>query len=569
MFEGIEMVWIPPGEFMMGSDLTAGELARRCARKDDTYCHVLEEWFEGEQPRHKVTLTEGFWLGKYEVTNGQYRAFLGATGYDGSSDADDGYLKHFRGKSRQPTQDDHPIVCVSWKNAKAFCNWLSEHAGRPFGLPTEAQWEYACRAATTTPFHFGETISREQANCFGDDAYGNTRRGVYRRKTARIGSFAANAWGLHDMHGNVSEWCADWKDCDYYGKSPSQNPTGPSSGETRVLRGGSLIDSPGLCRSAMRNGIHPSYANYNIGFRVCCVVSSGGAHIAELGKDRHQRNDETRVPDSECQRLIDAYTKTMRARGSMPEEFRKGEACNPHSLRAFDVNRFLDVFDRVALRPGFTLDYVYAYTYHGGQPLLYARQTHSRPIASPVEYYRTFALEPGSGGGEPTPSDTEPYARALEFEETTEGFFHFALFCMLSRRFYLWWHSNYNNRHYFLQENDFARFVNDRAGDISDSDAEDLADVGAHLQISPLREPDFARFVNERAGGISDGDAEKLAGLDISPRVRRRGHSGEVTVACFDLNIGYSLLQIAVEWPNHFRGRRDDVIVKSNIRFFY
>ena len=134
-------------------------------------------------------------------------------------------------------------------------------------LPTEAEWEYACRAGTTTPFHFGETISTDQANYDGDHIYGNGKKGVYRKKTTPVGSFPANAWGLHDMHGNVWQWCQDW-----YGDYPQKDvvdPQGPEKGQRRVLRGGSWDDIPQNCRSAFRGRYGPGHRLIDCGFRLC------------------------------------------------------------------------------------------------------------------------------------------------------------------------------------------------------------------------------------------------------------------------------------------------------------
>ena len=142
-----------------------------------------------------------------------------------------------------------------------------------FRSPTEAEWEYACRAGTTTPFHFGETISTEQANYNGDFVYGNGTKGVLRNKTTPVGSFPANAWGLHDMHGNVFQWCQDW-----YGEYPNHevtDPLGPTTGlgfargQERVLRGGSEGTHPWACRSAYRYGLEPDNRSIDCGFRLC------------------------------------------------------------------------------------------------------------------------------------------------------------------------------------------------------------------------------------------------------------------------------------------------------------
>src|ERR1019366_5504178 len=138
---------------------------------------------------------------------------------------------------------------------------LRDKAKKAYRLPTEAEWEYCCRAGTTTPFHFGQTLSTEQANCNGDGIFVNGKKGVFRNKTTPVGSFSANAWGLHDMHGNVCQWCQDW-----YGDYPPKDvadPQGPEDGDFRVLRGGSWFSNPFHCRSACRLKFGPANRNYD------------------------------------------------------------------------------------------------------------------------------------------------------------------------------------------------------------------------------------------------------------------------------------------------------------------
>jgi formylglycine-generating enzyme required for sulfatase activity len=162
--------------------------------------------------------------------------------------------------------ESHPVVYVSWNDAKAFCEWLSKKNGRRFRLPTEAEWEYACRAGTATPFHTGSTISTDMANYDGGDSYGDGPRGICRESTVEVGRFKPNAWGLHDMHGNVCEWCADFSaDYPLY---TEKDPRGPVSGDMRVARGGGFYDGAGEIRSAFRHAAPPDGRYPGMGFRV-------------------------------------------------------------------------------------------------------------------------------------------------------------------------------------------------------------------------------------------------------------------------------------------------------------
>ena len=164
---------------------------------------------------------------------------------------------------------NYPVHKVSWNDAVEFCRRLSEKENKTYRLPTEAQWEYACRAGTTTPFYTGETISTDQANYDGRYVYGNGSSGRPRHKPKPVGSFSANGFGLYDMHGNVNEWCQDWYGKDYYATSPISNPQGPSSGKDRVMRGGSYGFYPRFCRSAERGWLTPDVSVSSVnGFRI-------------------------------------------------------------------------------------------------------------------------------------------------------------------------------------------------------------------------------------------------------------------------------------------------------------
>jgi len=202
-----------------------------------------------DETQHKVTLTKGFYLGVFTVTQEEWQAVMGNN------------PSVFKGEKNLP------VETVSWDDCQQFIKKLREKDKKPYRLPTEAEWEYACRAGTTTPYHFGETISTDRANYNGNLDYRTGKIGIYRQKTTPVGSFPANAWGLHDMHGNVWQWCQDW-----YGDYPKQelvDPTGPEKGEKRVLRGGSWGNIPGHCRSACRGWNVPTERIGGGGCRVC------------------------------------------------------------------------------------------------------------------------------------------------------------------------------------------------------------------------------------------------------------------------------------------------------------
>ena len=169
--------------------------------------------------------------------------------------------------SRFKGEKNLPVEQLSWNDCEEFVKTLREKDKRPYRLPTEAEWEYACRAGTTTPFHFGETISTDQANYNGNSTYGDGKKGVCREKTMPVGSFPANAFGLFDMHGNVWQFCQDWTDD--YSQKDVIDPQGPEKGQARVLRGGSFVYGPIGCRSASRFNILPDHRSIYCGFRPC------------------------------------------------------------------------------------------------------------------------------------------------------------------------------------------------------------------------------------------------------------------------------------------------------------
>jgi formylglycine-generating enzyme required for sulfatase activity len=289
---GMKFVWIPPGSFTMGSP--------------------QEEEGRGEELQHKVTLTRGFYIGVYPVTQEQWQAVMGSN------------------PSHHKSEKTLPVESVSWDDCRMFLDKMSKKEGRSYRLPTEAEWEFSCRAGTTTPFYFGETISTEQGNFNGYYPYRKQRTGLARKKTTSVGSFPANAWGLHDMHGNVWQWCSDWHAS--YRQTAVVDPRGPveesaavpglilqlssakfaerqaatkalndiglaalqalrkaassgpdletqrraeqlvaaisaDNGDFRVQRGGSFMSPAALVRSANRSGLPPESRSFDVGFR--------------------------------------------------------------------------------------------------------------------------------------------------------------------------------------------------------------------------------------------------------------------------------------------------------------
>jgi len=200
--------------------------------------------------QHNVTISKPFYMGIYPVTQEQYEQAMGKN------------PSCFKGKT-------NPVEMVSWDDAVKFCKALSRTTGRSVRLPTEAEWEYACRAGTTTPFNTGNTISTDQANYQGDSIFGYAKKGLFRAKTTPVDNFKPNAWGIFDMHGNVFQWCSDW--ADDYAKSPNTDPQGPKEGKYRIMRGGSWNFTAVGCRSASRDCVKADSRQWFIGFRVVVV----------------------------------------------------------------------------------------------------------------------------------------------------------------------------------------------------------------------------------------------------------------------------------------------------------
>ena len=279
VFEGGEFAWIPAGSFEMGDRLSASRIA-------STYGGE-EKWYQNA-PRHPVTLTKGFWLGVHEVTNGEFEAFVKATGHKTDAETTgtgrtynltSGRWEDTPGASwRNPgwkAESKLPVVLVSWNDAQAYVGWMNGKGDGTYRLQTEAEWEYACRAGTTTEFFWGDLAEKGKGYLNGADETKLPNGSSWELRfpfsdgywsVSPVGSFKADPWGLYDMHGNALEWCADW-----YGDYPSgsvTDPSGPGTGEYRVLRGGSWLDLPGICRAACRGYDAPAARNAAIGFRL-------------------------------------------------------------------------------------------------------------------------------------------------------------------------------------------------------------------------------------------------------------------------------------------------------------
>jgi formylglycine-generating enzyme required for sulfatase activity len=218
---------------------------------------------DDECPQHRVSVPQ-FLMGRYPVTQAQWRV---VAGYPQETQELNPDPSDFKGDAR-------PVENVSWDDAQEFCRRLSTKSGKTYCLPSEAQWEYACRAGTTTPFHYGEIITPELANYDGNNTYNDSPRGEYRESASEVGLFPANDWGLHDMHGNVWEWCEDDYHDNYEGAPSDGSAWVKSDRESsyRLVRGGSWFYGPVLCRSAVRNhGTRGNRVN-EVGFRVSCVM---------------------------------------------------------------------------------------------------------------------------------------------------------------------------------------------------------------------------------------------------------------------------------------------------------
>lgn len=302
---GITFVRIPAGSFQMGAQETPASWAAAFP----TLPQERREALSDEGPVHEVRFTKDVWMGKTEITVGQFKRFVAATGHvpesvaDGTGgygfnpsydpktsprgDAFEGRLPRWSWLNPGWSQtDDHPVVNVTWQDAVAMAAWLSQVEGVGYRLPTEAEWEYACKAGTTTRFSTGDEPASLQghANLFDQGSAVHWPHWQQHALpwqdgfafTAPVAQFKANAWGLHDMHGNVWEWTADWYGENTYAQSPRIDPTGPADGGTKVRRGGSWHTWPAYARCSFRNWNTPQTRYTLVGFRLVRDVQADG-----------------------------------------------------------------------------------------------------------------------------------------------------------------------------------------------------------------------------------------------------------------------------------------------------
>ena len=283
---GMMMLRVKAGRFAMGAQQSVEAIDKLGGRNSSHHAR--------ETPLHSVRFSRDFLMSAHPVTRGQFRAFIESTGY--ITDAQRGKLTfgvtdRGLGRKRDMTwdkldfeqQDDHPVVCVTWNDALAFCQWLSKQDSRVYLLPTEAQWEYAAKAGTTSLFWWGDDFDRKNlpAN-ISDQSLVQWRADNFPRKqrkarwddsfafTSPVGHYPANPWGFYDMLGNVSEWCRDWQGS--YVAQQLTDPQGPAQGKNRVVRGGSWNAYPAFCRSSYRGSMRPDRASTAIGFRVVSEI---------------------------------------------------------------------------------------------------------------------------------------------------------------------------------------------------------------------------------------------------------------------------------------------------------
>ena len=255
---GIDMMLIPGGEFLMGTE--EAEIERLCQK-------FAQDYFRRESPQHKVKVPT-FFMARFPITQAQWKIVANWESITCPLAPNPFYFKQpYEAQDRW----NRPVESITWEEAKEFCHRLSQHTNRIHRLPTEAEWEYACRAGTTTPFHFGETLTSEFANYRATETFAEELPGIYRKQTTPAGYFqVANAFGLYDMHGNIWEWCED----DWHNNYQTKPSIGANAWvdqyhrERKVVRGGSWLNHPPYCRSAFRRHGDTTRPGEAVGFRV-------------------------------------------------------------------------------------------------------------------------------------------------------------------------------------------------------------------------------------------------------------------------------------------------------------
>jgi len=366
----MKLIHIKAGKFMMGSMLSAEDAAKRF--------NSTAKYYKNEHPQHLVTLINPFYMSATEVTRGQFAAFVANSGYKTAAEKE-GWAYAYDGKSwgkvtgaswRKPgfpQTDSHPVVCVSWDDAAAFCTWLRRKTGKDVSLPTEAQWEYACRAGGTTLYSFGDNPEElhKYANyceksCALDSSWKDKGHDDGYGFTSPVGSYKANAWGLYDMHGNVWEWCSDWY-AESYANAGDRDPKGAPTGTVRVLRGGSWVASPQYCRAASRYRDSPIRRISIFGFRVVIVAGSSvdkpgpaatSARLIALLEARRREIDKyiaqgrAGLAARDPENALIAFEKAL----ALDNDNKEAKDLRDRCKAAIELKKRLDIIDRTRAR---------------------------------------------------------------------------------------------------------------------------------------------------------------------------------------------------------------------------
>jgi formylglycine-generating enzyme required for sulfatase activity len=346
---GMKLRLIPPGRFAMGS--SKEQIDFWLKQTDDGW---VRSQLDGEGPQHEVEVTQPFYTGVTEVTVGQFRQFVMAQEYKTQAERLGGAYRHPPNVARKldvgtnwlnpgfAQTDDHPVVCVSWNDAVEFCKWLGKQEGKNYRLPTEAEWECSGRAGSRSRWCFGDN----EGELYNYARIGGNSQG----HTWPVAGLSENAWGLHDMYGNVWEWCQDVYDANYYRTSPLKDPPGAGAGWTRVARGGSWGDAPVFCRSANRSQIHLLEPHNNLGFRVVLVVSPpAGVRPGSKAKDKPSSTAMAPLTDADAQRIaaLPAEQQVEEVRKELMRRNPGFDGKMEHKIEGGVVTEFKIVTDKV------------------------------------------------------------------------------------------------------------------------------------------------------------------------------------------------------------------------------